>query len=670
MKLLLSIPLFVSALVVEATSGGGPVNNQVHDEARAISNGGVDLPGTSLVTVNNVVVASTLASAFGDSSASATIKVSAAASSLSDNFPPVSPGHTNVRSSTYESTTIVLSTITVTPKQSVDVAPVTQASTSPSAIDSQDAALVSPADSGAAITSQPSQATSDITQPLVLVTSSLEAEPSSSAAAVAPLSSTIQSSAVQTSIVESSAVPTLTTESALDDQYTFSSPLTGSSAAISTAVLSLPSQSLTIQPTPLQSSAAQTLSESSISQVSNALSLPTIGTSDAPLLNSTASTVQSLNKSVTYPNYTIVSASSASSSSSPAASAIVGTPLSNSASIPTINPPYNNVSSTVISAIVGTPPSVSINNYSSTPASDNIGTTSTSTTSTTTITSTTTRTGTITKTITKPSADITSQSIIGKFPDTDGPSPAAPTTETFTSGGRTWTTTETGPPSTITASLMLNPSYAASRNGGVVASNGAAPSSGACTCPSQVTITVTETPFIVTGGTLTATGTILASSANSPQESSNSSSQTAYYPPAQASWTTHSVPGFIGVTIPSGGMSYPPEGSATYSPSTAATNSPSFSHTHPYMSIEPIPNLSAFSNYSTTSATSLLGTVVGTGVGTVVTPNYASTTKPSVGLPPAATVTPTIYTGNADVNVAGTESVALVVGFVALVLLF
>lgn len=105
------------------------VNNQVHNEARAISNGGLDLPGTSLVTVNNVVVASTLASTFGDSSA--------AASSLSDNFPPVSPGHTNVHSSTYESTTVVLSTITVTPQQSVDVTPVTQTSTSPSAVDSQ-----------------------------------------------------------------------------------------------------------------------------------------------------------------------------------------------------------------------------------------------------------------------------------------------------------------------------------------------------------------------------------------------------------------------------------------------------------------------------------------------------------------------------------------------------
>ncbi|THV54712.1 hypothetical protein BGAL_0021g00140 [Botrytis galanthina] len=645
MKLLFSIPLFVSALAVEATSGGSAVNNQVHNEARAISNGGLDLPGTSLVTVNNVVVASTLASAFGDSSV--------AASSLSDNFPPVSPGHTNVHSSTYESTTVVLSTITVTPQQSVDVTPVTQTSTSPSAVDSQGAALLSPADSGPAIPSEPSPATSDITHPIVLVTSSLEPEPSSSAATIAPPSSTFQSSAVQSSIVEPSAAPTSTAESSPNDQYTALPSRTDSSAALSTTVPSLPSQSLTIQPTPIQSSAAQTLSESSISQVSIASSLPTISTSDAPFLNSTASTVQSLSKSVTHPNYTIASVSSASSLSTSAASIIVGTPPSNSASIPTI-----------------TPPSPPYKNGTSTPAPDNIGTGSTSITSTTTISSTTTRTGTITTTITRSSASITSQSIIGKFPDTYGPSPAAPTTETFTSGGRTWTTTETGPPSTVTASLMLNPSYSASSNGGVIASNGAAPYSGACTCPSQVTVTVTATPFVVTGGTLTATGTLVASSANSPEESSGSSILTAYYPPAQASWTTHSIPGFIGVTIPSGGMSYPPQGSDTYSPSTAPTNSPSLSHTHPYMSIEPTPNLSAFSNYSTTSTGSLLGTAVGTGVGTVPTPNYAPTTKPSVGLPPAASVTPTIYTGNADVNAAGTESVALVVGFVALVLLF
>ncbi|TGO64944.1 hypothetical protein BOTNAR_0083g00270 [Botryotinia narcissicola] len=637
MKLLFSIPLFVSALAVEATSSGGDlVNNQVHNnKARAISNGGLDLPGTSLVTVNNVVVASTLASAFGDSSA--------AASSLSDNFPPVSPGHTNIHSSTYESTTVVLSTITVTPQQSVDVTPVTQTSTSPSAVDSQGAALLSPADSGPASPSEPSPATSDITHPIVLVTSSLEPEPSSSAATTAPPSSTFQSSAA----------PTLTAESAPDDQNTVSSSRTDSSAALSSAVPSLPSQSLTVQPTPLQSSAAQTFTESSISQVSIAPILPTITTSDAPFLNSTASSVQSLSKSVTHPNYTIASASSASNLSTSAASIIVGTSPSNSASIPTI-----------------TPPSPPYKNGTSTPAPDNIGTTSNSTTSTTTISSTTTRTGTITTTITRSSATVTSQSIIGKYPDTDGSSPAAPTTETFTSGGRTWTTTETGPPSTVTASLMLNPSYSASTNGGVVASNGAAPSSGACNCPSQVTITVTATPFVVTGGTLTATSKLVASSANSPEEPSGSLILTAYYPPAQASWTTHSTPGFIGVTIPSGSMFYPPKESATYSPSTGPTNSPSLSHTHPYMSIEPTPNLSAFSNYSTTSTGSLLGTAVGTSVGIVPTPNYAPTTKPSVGLPPAASVTPTIYTGNADVNAAGTESVAFVVSFVALVLLF
>ncbi|KAF7891514.1 uncharacterized protein EAF02_001839 [Botrytis sinoallii] len=638
MKLLFSIPVFVSALVAEATTGGDAVNNQVHNEARIISNGGVDLPGTSLVTVNNVVVASTLSSAFGDSSA--------AASSLSDNFPPVSPGHTNVRSSAYESTTVVLSTITVTPQKSVDVTPVTQASTSPSAIDSQGAALVSPTNSGAAITSTRSPATSDITKPIVLVISSLEPEPSSSAATIAPPSSTLQSSAVQSSIVESSAAPTLTAESTPDNQYTFSA-FTESSAVLSTAIPSLPSQSLTIQPTPLQSSAAQTLTESGTSQVSIASSLPTIVTSDAPFLKGTASTVQSLSKSVTYPNHTIGSVSSTSSLSTSATSIIVGTPTSNPASIPTI-----------------TPPSPPYKNGTSTPAPDNIGTTSTSATSTTTITSTTTSTGTVTTTITRSSANFTSQSIIGKFPDTDGPSPAAPTTETFTSGGRTWTTTETGPPSTVTASLMLNPSYSASSNGGVVSSNGAALSSGACTCPSQVTVTVTATPFVITGGTLTATGSLIASSANSPEKSSGSSLLKAYYPSAQASWTTHSIPGFIGVTIPSGGMSYPPEASATYSLSTASTNSPSLSHTHPYMSIEPTPNLSAFSNYSTATTGSLLGTAVGTGVGTAIT------TKPSVGLPPAASVTPTIYTGNADVNVAGTESVALIVGFVALVLLF
>ncbi|KAF7949999.1 hypothetical protein EAE96_007303 [Botrytis aclada] len=654
MKYLLSFPLLVSALVVEATSVGDAVKNQVHNEARAISNGGLDLPGTSLVTVNNVVVASTLASAFGDSSASA--------SSLSDNFPPVSPGRTNVRSSNYDSTTVLLSTVTVTPQQSVDVTPVTLASALPSAVDSQGAALVSPTDSGAAITSTLSPATSDITQPLVLETSSLEPETSSSAVDAAPLSSAFETSAVQSSIIESSADQTLTAESAPDDQYTISPSRTESSAALSTAFSSLPSQSLTIQPTPLQSSAAQTSSESSISQVSIAPVLATIDTSGAPFLNSTASTVQSSSKSVNNSIYSIVSTSLASSPSTPVASTIVGTPTSNSASIPTITPPYNNVSSTVISAIVGTPPSVSFINPSSTPVSDNIGTTSTSTTSTTTITSTTTRTGTITTTITKSPADITSQSIIGKFPDTDGPSPAARTTETFTSGGRTWTTTETGPPSTVTASLMLNPSY--------FASNGAVPSSGACTCPSQVTVTVTATPFVVTGGTLTATGTVVGSYANSPEESSGSSSQTAYHPPAQASWTTHSVPGFIGVTIPNGGMPYPSKGPATYTPSTATTKSPSFSNTHPYMSIEPTPNLSAFSNYSTTSTGSLLGTAVGTGVGTIITPDYAPTSKPTVDLPPAATVSPTIYTGNAEVNVAGTESVALIVGFVALVLLF
>ncbi|KAM0130132.1 hypothetical protein ACHAO1_008105 [Botrytis cinerea] len=659
MKLLLSIPLIVSALAVEAAAGGDAVVNQVHDEARAISNGGLDLPGTSLVTINNVVVASTLASASGDSSVLATIEASAATSSLSDNFPPVSPGHTNIHSSSYESTTVVVSTITVTPQQSVDITPVTQTSTSPSAIDNQGAALVSPADSGATITSDPSPAASDITHPLVLETSSLEPDTPSSAVAAVPLASTFQSSAAQSSIVESTS----------DQQYTFASLPTESSAAPSSTILSLPTQSLTIKPTPFQSSAAQTLSESSTSQVSVAPSLPTVSTTDAPFLNSTTSTVQSLSKSVTYPSYTIVSASSASSLSTPVASAIVGTPPSNSAKIPTITPPYNNVSSTVISAIVGTPLSVSFNNSSSTPASDNIGTTSTSATSTTTITSTTTRTGTITKTITESSADVTSQSIIGKFPDTDGPSSAARTTETFTSGGRTWTTTETGPPSTVTASLMLNPSYFASSNSGVVASNGVAPSSGVCTCPSQVTVTVTATPFVVSGGTLTATGTIVASSANSPDESNGPSSQTAYYPPAQASWSTHSVPGFIGVTIPSGGMSYPPKESATYSTSTAPTNSPSLSHTHPYMSIEPTPNLSAFSNYSTASTGSLLGTGVGTGVGTVIAPSYAPTTKSSVGLPPAATVTPAIYSGNADVNVVGTESIALMVGFVALVLL-
>ncbi|KAK6599272.1 hypothetical protein H4I96_08476 [Botrytis cinerea] len=616
MKLLLSIPLIVSALAIEAAAGGDAVVNQVHDEARAISNGGLDLPGTSLVTINNVVVASTLASAFGDSSVLATIEASAATSSLSDNFPPVSPGHTNIHSSSYESTTVVVSTITVTPQQSVDITPVTQTSTSPSAIDNQGAALVSPADSGATITSDPSPAASDITHPLVLETSSLEPDTPSSAVAAVPLASTFQSSAAQSSIVESTS----------DQQYTFASLPTESSAAPSSTILSLPTQSLTIKPTPFQSSAAQ--------KIIRKQHKSSFGCSKSS------------------------NTSSASSLSTPVASAIVGTPPGNSAKIPTITPPYNNVSSTVMSAIVGTPLSVSFNNSSSTPASDNIGTTSTSATSTTTITSTTTRTGTITKTITKSSADVTSQSIIGKFPDTDGPSSVARTTETFTSGGRTWTTTETGPPSTVTASLMLNPSYFASSNGGVVASNGVAPSSGVCTCPSQVTVTVTATPFVVSGGTLTATGTIVASSANSPDESN-----------AQASWSTHSVPGFIGVTIPSGGMSFPPKESATYSFSTAPTNSPSLSHTHPYMSIEPTPNLSAFSNHSTASTGSLLSTGVGTGVGAVITPSYAPTTKSSVGLPPAATVTPAIYSGNADVNVVGTESIALIVGFVALVLL-
>ncbi|KAF7857292.1 hypothetical protein EAF04_009533 [Stromatinia cepivora] len=720
MNILLSILLFASALVAEATSGRDASNspvNAVQNEVRDIFDGGLILPGTSLVTVNNVVVATT-SSDFGSIPISTTIdRASAAASTLSDNFPPVSPGHSNVHSSSHDSTTVIFSTVTLPPTTSVAVEPVapTVKPIAPttsllSAVDEQGAALVS---SGAATTSHSAPATSDVTQPIVLETSSLEPEtvqPSPVQSSVvksstAP-SSTVQpsiaeSSAVQSSVVESSATPSTsqssaaqpstiqssevpslsvqssaapssTFESSSAQPYTFQPPVTKSSASPSSSVSSLPAQSLTIQPTSLESSATQSTAESSISQVSAAPSLPIMSAiSPAPFLNSTASLVQSLSSSVVYPTTTIVPVSSALSPSTSAISVIVGTSQTNSASLPTNTPTYNNVSSSAVSGIVGTSHSIIFSSSPSAPASKSTGTTETTTTRTTTITSTTTRTGTITTTITRSSANITSQSIIGKLPVTGAPQ-AGLTTETFTSGGSTWTTTETGPPRTVTASLMLNPSLSASNNGGVLTSNGAAPS-GACTCPPQVTVTVTATPSIVTGST---------ASASAPEKSISSSSySTTYYQPPQESWTTHSVPGFIGVTIPSGGMSYPPKAttysstssnipSATYAATTPAYVS--ISHTHPYMSIEPTPNLSVFSNYSSTSTGSLLGTNVGTGVGTSITQSYHPTTRLSSGVSPSTTsfkpFSP-MYSGNAEINAVGTESVALIVGFVALVLL-
>ncbi|KAJ8058784.1 hypothetical protein OCU04_011772 [Sclerotinia nivalis] len=720
MNLLLSILLSASALVAAATSGRDESNSPVNadnNKVRDIFNGGLILPGTSLVTVNNVVVATT-SSDFGSSPVSTTIdQASAAASTLSDNFPPVSPGHSNVHSSIHDSTTVIFSTVTLPPTTSVAVGPVAPPTSLLSAVNEQGAALVS---SAAATTSHSAPASSDVTQPLVLETSSLEPEtvqpsavqpsavqPSIVESSAAPLStvqpsiaessavqssatpstsqsstaraSTIQSSEAPILSVQPSASPSSTFESSSAQLYTFQPPVTDSSASPSLSVSSLPAQSLTIQPTSLESSTAQSTAESSISQVSAAPSLPTMSAiSPAPFPNSTASLVQSLSSSVVDPSTKIVPVSS---TSSPATSVIVGTSQTNSASLPTLIPTCNNVSSSAVSGIVGTTYSIISSSSPGNPPSESIGTTETTTTRTTTITSTTTRTGTITTTITRSSASITSQSIIGKLPVTGTPQ-AGLTTETFTSGGSTWTTTETGPPRTVTASLMLNPSLSASNNGGVLTSNGAAPS-GACTCPSQVTVTVTATPFIATGSTVTGTAvTGSTASANSPEKSTSSSSHsTTYYQPPQESWTTHSVPGFIGVTIPSGGMSYPPKAttypvtsskipSATYAATTPASES--VSHTHPYMSIESTPNLSFFSNYSSTSTGSLLGTIVGTGVGTSITPSYHPTTRPSSGISPSTTSfkppSPT-YSGNAEINAVGTESVALIVGFVALVLL-
>lgn len=69
-----------------------------------MSFGGLELPGTSIVTTNAEVVAtfSSISSAMPSTSVSGV-----------DAFPPVSPGHSNVHSSSYESTNVVLSTVTL-----------------------------------------------------------------------------------------------------------------------------------------------------------------------------------------------------------------------------------------------------------------------------------------------------------------------------------------------------------------------------------------------------------------------------------------------------------------------------------------------------------------------------------------------------------------------------
>ncbi|ESZ92149.1 hypothetical protein SBOR_7466 [Sclerotinia borealis F-4128] len=673
MNLFFSILLFTVALVAAATSGRDASTsfiNAMHNEVRALSDGGLSL-STSLVTANNVVVA-TASAVLNSSLVSTAVDQASAAALTSDGFPPIGPGHSNIHSSSHDSTTVVISTVTLVPITSTEVAPFS--SSSLSAVDSSKAALISSTDFSAS-TSHEAPSTSDLTQSSAVQSStsqSLIIQPSPLQSSAAPSytseplgqSSTLQPSTVQSSTAESSIVQSSAAETSAALSAAQSSEAPSYTAQPSVIESSESGQSSAAQSYTAESSATESSAESGTSQVSAAPTFPTFSSSNAPFANSTASLVQSSGYYGTAPSIATAPVTSASSPSSSS-----------------------------VSVIVGTPQSIISNSSPSTPASDSIGATETSTTSTTTITSTTTRTGTITTTITRSSADITSQSIIGKLPVTDAPSaPSALTTETFTSGGSTWTTTETGPGSTVTASLMLNPTYSASDNAGI-ATNNAATSSGACTCPSQVTVTVTATPFVVTGGTLTGTATSTDSpqetsdimSSNYPQESSVSSSSpqkssvssssersTTYAAPPQEAWTTRSVPGFIGVTIPSGGMSYPSVGSTSFpgslkSSTTSCTETTSTygSHVHPHTKATPI--LSSFSNYSSTSTGSLLGTSVGTGVGTAVTP---ITTLPSGILPPVSTSKPPIYSGNADVNAVGTESVALIVGLVALVLLF
>lgn len=561
----------------------------------------------------------------------------------------------------------------------------------------------------------------------------------------------------------------------------------------SSGIQSSASQSSAVQYSEVQSSSTQLTTQSAAaqsskyigSQVSITNSLPTTNTENAPFMNSTASLVQSLSSSANIPTSTHITKSSVSGYpsiivgipqsnsanlptvtptysntantpayiSSSTVSTIVGTPQSKSANLPTppysnssssiilgtsqsnsatlpafTTAPYSNSSSTTIPIIVGTPQTIVSSNSSSTSSDSSIGI-ETSITSTTTVTSTTIHTGTITRTITQSSNDITSQPILGKFPATEV---SDIITETFTSGSSTWTITETGPPSTITASLMLNPSFSNADN---VIKNDV--ESGSCTCPEQVTITVTATPFIITGGTLTggiltgaatsttpstapstSTGTADPVLINTSKESSISSSRlTTYYAPtAIQSWTTHNIPGFIGVIVPSGGMSYGSyQASMEPSVSTTCTDTPSASdsvypsipnsvsgsitasvsasaptsnsaytsnpkstypsNSNPASIFTAIPHSdyqtlptqipATFLNQST-STKSLLGTEISgtqkTNIGTII-PAHTS----SAILQPTPTA---IYTGNADVNVVGGgEPIALVVGFVALILL-
>lgn len=103
---------------------------------RSISDGGLSLPGTSLVTVNNIIVATESTISFYDTSlvsSAITPSISSTITSATvDAFPPISPGQSNVHSSidstttrSIDSTTTILSTVTLIPTEDISTSEVT-----------------------------------------------------------------------------------------------------------------------------------------------------------------------------------------------------------------------------------------------------------------------------------------------------------------------------------------------------------------------------------------------------------------------------------------------------------------------------------------------------------------------------------------------------------------
>ncbi|PQE32282.1 hypothetical protein CJF32_00001017 [Rutstroemia sp. NJR-2017a WRK4] len=279
------------------------------------------------------------------------------------------------------------------------------------------------------------------------------------------------------------------------------------STLVTVETVSLPQETSTETDVFLTTSSAATSTTGSFKDVVG----DTVGNPNTPketaLPESSSAPVETITTVTLIP---IEVSSSSDSSTAPAPSSPVAQAPVSSTALPFASDSAASFTST---HVVGTP----ISNSQQSSAKSPLTTTTTTTSTTTRFTTTTVTDGTVTSTVTLPDVSaaqslifsITSQSIIGKLPSSGSP-PDEATIETFTSGGSTYTTTETAPGSTMTLSIAINPSFDTSASylpqlpgntaAGLTASLTALPS---CTCPTPQIVTPSFVPAVHSSSSIT-----------------------------------------------------------------------------------------------------------------------------------------------------------------------